>query len=135
MSATTIPNAIAVLLRNLLPAIFFTAVSFTSVAQAQEQACLHASAAFGVGYTGCFDGIEHECVGNDSWVVRGTCTSGNPTDGTPVAGLPEAMDGPLCLAGTYYSPSAERCNGGHYQTCETSTHWSDRTPPDDYACR
>jgi hypothetical protein len=101
---------------------------------AQEQACIYESVAYGVGAIECFYKIEHECASNNSWVVRGACTAENPSGGTPVDGLPEAMDGPLCLAGNYYSPTAERCNGGRYQVCNTSTQWVDRNPPDGFTC-
>jgi hypothetical protein len=109
-------------------------VSAPGKVAAQEQACIFRSVAYGVGAIECFDKIEHECASNNSWVVRGTCTAENPTGGTPVDGLPEAMDGPLCLAGTYYSPTAERCNGGRYQVCNTSTQWADRNPPAGFTC-
>lgn len=109
-------------------------LSFSRAAAAQEQACIYESVAYGVGTIECFDKVEHECSSNNSWVVRGECQAENPTDGTAVEGLPEAMDGPLCLAGTYHSPTAERCNGGHYQVCGKSTQWADRNPPGGVTC-
>lgn len=109
-------------------------LSYPGAVLAQEEACIYKSVAYGVGAVGCFDKVEHECTSNNSWVVRGACAAENPADGTPVDGLPDAMDGPLCLAGAYYSPAAERCNGGHYQVCGTSTQWSDRNPPDGVTC-
>ena len=101
----------------------------------QSDACSYAQQAFSVGTKGCFKGTLLECIAHNEWKASDACTN-NSIPGGGTAFSPDDFEGVLCEAGGSYSPGAELCMTGVYQSCQPTGTFREVSPPIDYTgCR